>query len=169
MADYKSLGYKIMQLEGGYANHPYDKGGPTMKGVTFKTFKSFFGEDSSLTDLLHITDEQWFLIFKTGYWDAVNADNIINQSIADIVVDFAYMSGPRTAIKKIQKALKLKCDGVVGPDTLNMLNGSDPELIFETIKEARRKFFDDIVAKDIRQLRFKQGWYNRLNKFNFEK
>jgi lysozyme family protein len=38
MADYKKLKPFILKWEGGYANHPLDKGGPTNKGIILTTF-----------------------------------------------------------------------------------------------------------------------------------
>jgi lysozyme family protein len=41
MADYKKLIPHILKWEGGWANDSVDKGGPTMKGITLNTYKSY--------------------------------------------------------------------------------------------------------------------------------
>ena len=55
-------------------------------GVTLATFKAYYGGDKTIYDLKNITDEQWTRIMKV-YWDTCKADKIVNQSIANLVVD----------------------------------------------------------------------------------
>ena len=34
----------VLENEGGWSDHPRDPGGATMKGVTLKTFRAYFGQ-----------------------------------------------------------------------------------------------------------------------------
>lgn len=168
MADIKKLIPIIKKWEGGYSNHPMDKGGPTMKGITLNTFKKYYGEDKTADDLKNITDTQWLNIFKTGYWNPFKADSILSQSIANIVVDWAWGSGPVTAIMKVQKVLGVYADGKVGPVTLAAINTEDPKELFSKIWNARKQHFEAIVKKDPTQRVFLKGWMNRLNSYKYE-
>ena len=76
----------ILRWEGGFVDDPLDRGGATNKGITIGTFRNFYGKDATVEQLKNITDEQWLHIFKSGYWDKWKADDIENQSIANIVV-----------------------------------------------------------------------------------
>lgn len=41
MAKIELIVPKILKWEGGYVNHPFDKGGPTNKGITIETYESY--------------------------------------------------------------------------------------------------------------------------------
>ncbi len=46
----------VLVHEGGWANHPKDPGGATMKGVTLATFRRHYGQKMTKKDLRNITD-----------------------------------------------------------------------------------------------------------------
>lgn len=168
MANGKSLMPFIIKWEGGFVNNPYDKGGPTMKGVTLSTYQSFFGKDKTVDDLKKITDAEWFQIFKKGYWDPCKGDKIKSQSVANIIVDWAYNSGVRTASKHLQRYLGVVVDGIIGPKTISALNSKNPKDAFYALKKSREQFYRNIVAQNPLQGRFFRGWINRLNDLKFE-
>lgn len=168
MADASKLKPFILKWEGGFVNDPLDKGGATNKGVTLKTFKQFFGQDKTVDDLKKITDDQWLKIFKAGYWNPFKADEIWNQSIANICVDWAYNSGAATAIRKVQEVLGVKVDGQFGPKSLQTLNSKVPQKLFNDIKQKRIDFVNNIVKKNPTQAKFLKGWLNRINSLKFE-
>lgn len=154
----------VLKWEGGYVHHKKDKGGATNKGVTYKTWEAYCkkkGKEASLTTLRKMTNAEWMEIFKTGYWDAWKADSIMSQRVANICVDWSWMSGVKV-IKKVQKMLGLTADGVVGPKTLASINGHSEDALFGQIKELRKKYYENIVRKDPAQQIFLKGWLNRL-------
>lgn len=168
MADARKLMPFILQWEGGFVNDPIDRGGATNKGVTIGTFQSFY-PGKTVEDLKRITDDQWLNIFRSGYWDKWQADQIKNQAVANIVVDWAWASGARKTIRKVQELLGVTVDGIVGPNTLNAINSRDAEELFDRIKVARYDFVDAIVKRDPSQKRFINGWKNRIKSFKYEK
>lgn len=168
MADILKLKPFILKWEGGFSNHPNDKGGATMKGVTLSTFRYFFGKEKSVTDLCQITDEQWLTVLRECFWKPWKADQIKNQAIANICVDFAWASGTLTSIRKVQKALGLDTDGIVGPITLRALNGADAAKVFNTIKAERLRYIEAICQTNHSQVCFLRGWQNRINSIKFE-
>ena len=108
MADYRKLIPIIKKWEGGWANDKDDLGGATMMGVTIGTYTNYCrrkgkGKPSN-EDLRNITKEEWEDIFKTLYWDRWKADEIENQSIANILVDWVWASGVH-GIKRPQRML----------------------------------------------------------------
>lgn len=169
MADINKLVPLILKWEGGFANHPYDKGGATMKGVTIGTFRHFFGAEKTVEDLKRITNEQWTEVLRECFWKPWKADQIKNQSIANICVDFAWGSGCIKSVMKVQKAFGLTADGKVGPITLAVLNGEDAERVFETIKNERLRYVEAICKANPTQNIFLSGWKNRINDFKFKK
>ena len=168
MAKAELLKSFILKWEGGFVNDPLDRGGATNKGITIATFRQFYGKDATVEQLKNITEEQWLHIFKAGYWNPWKADEIINQSIANIVVDWAWASGPGTSIKQVQKVLGIASDGIVGPKTIEAINSADQRTLFADIRDARIEFIDNIVRRDPTQTRFLKGWKNRINDIKFE-
>lgn len=168
MADAKKLIPFILRWEGGFVNDPDDAGGATNKGVTIATFRHFYGAGATVEQLKRITDEQWFHIFKTGYWDRWRADEINSQSVANIVVDWVWASGSY-GITRVQKILGVPADGIVGPKTLAALNSRPAEPLFYQIRAARIAFVENIVRERPSQKKFLRGWTNRILSFTFER
>lgn len=158
----------ILEWEGGFVNDPLDRGGATNKGVTIGTFLSFY-PGKTVDDLKRITDDQWLTIFRDGYWNPWQADQIKDQAVANIVVDWAWASGVRKSIRKVQELLGVTVDGMVGNQTLSAINGKDAEELFDRIKVARYDFVDTIVNLDPTQKRFVKGWKNRIKSIKYEK
>lgn len=157
----------LKKLEGGYVNHPNDKGGATNKGVTLSTFRKYFGKTKTVNDLKNITNEQWQYIFKKGYWDRWKADLIKNQSIAELLVDWLYNSGT-WGVKYPQQVLGVVSDGVVGPKTIAAINSYPNQAeLFYKLWNRRKKHYEDIVKKNPSQKVFLKGWMNRLNSFKY--
>lgn len=162
MAKYTKLVAKILKHEGEYCGN-IDGMICTMKGVTLATYRKFFGNNKTCKDLKEITQAEWDLIFKEGYWDKWRADEINNQSIADLLVDWTWASG-RYGIILPQRVLGVKDDGVVGPKTIAAINNyPDQKELFWKLWIRRKRHFEDI-AKNGKE-KFLKGWLHRLEDF----
>lgn len=175
----------------GFSNDPADSGGATMVGVTFDTYKAYRrlrlrNRPQSAKELKQIKYEEWLDILKTMFWDKMHADDIANQSIANLCVNTVWGSGAGY-IKHIQGVLGVKQDGIVGPVTLCKINGWNPQsALFDKLWARRKKFFEDIVERSVADYerkvgrkvtqtelyqytkkKFLKGWLNRLNDFKF--
>lgn len=164
MADFKKYAPKLLQLEGGYTNHPDDQGGPTNLGITLNTYRQYCGQEKTIKDLRNMSYGVWEKIMKDMYWDRCQADKIENQSVAEIVVDWCINSG-MIGLRRVQEIVGCKPDGIAGPITISMINSSDPESLFERIMSARKQFYVNIVKRNPPQKVFMNGWMNRLSKF----
>lgn len=151
--------------EGKFGTDGRDCGG-TMMGVTLCTFRHFYGKDKTVEDLKGITDEQWFNIFKSGFYDKVKGDKIENDSLCLMIVDWAWMSGVKTAIKKVQSAIGVTADGIIGPKTLYALN-SDSKSAFYKILGRRQYFYQKLVEKNPENKKYIKGWTRRLNSIQY--
>ena len=167
MADARKMVPFIKKWEGGWANDPDDTGGCTMSGITIGTYRTYFGRNKTCEDLRRITEDNWLYVFKRGYWDKMRADEINNQSIAQLCVDMGWGSGCKTAIKKIQAALGLEADGIIGPLTLGALNNPNSRRVFETLWNMRYEWFNQI-AKRGNNAKFLKGWLRRLRDITYE-
>lgn len=153
--------------EGGFVNDPDDKGGATNMGITLKVYQKYFGKDKTAEDLKKITDDEWLTIFKDGYWDPWKADQINNQSIALLCTTMGWMSGTKTAIKKVQECLGTKADGIVGPKTLALLNKLPSSAVFRKLWVMRYTWLNQI-AKSGNNKKFLRGWLNRHNDIKYK-
>lgn len=172
MADVKKLVPHILKWEGGWANDPDDLGGATNKGVTFKTYKKYckmIGKPQpSVGDLRRLDDEEFTDILKTLYWNVCKADFIESQSVANLIVDWAWNSGAVTAIKHVQRIVGVEDDGIVGKITLAAINSRSPLPLFGQIREARIDYYHSITNSRPANSKFLRGWLNRVNDFQFE-
>ncbi len=167
MADYKSLKPFILKWEGGYVNDPDDLGGVTNRGITLATFRQHYGQAKTAADLRRMTDAQWDNIFKTGYWDRWQGDNIRSQSVANMLVDWLWCSGSY-GIRIPQRVLGVSVDGSVGAKTLAALNAQDPKTIFNRLKQERLDFISRICQTRPQNRKYKKGWENRINAIKFQ-
>ena len=171
MANSSKLVPFILQWEGGFVNDPLDVGGATNKGITIGTFTEYKRRKGlktpTIQDLKNISNEDWHEVFKGLYWDRWKADEIKNQAVANILVDWVWASGVH-GIKRPQRLLGVTADGVVGSKTIAALNAKDPAELFKMIKADRIKFIDEICEKRPANNRFKKGWLNRINAIKYE-
>lgn len=168
MADPQKLKPFILRREGGYVNDPDDSGGATNKGITIATFRHYYGANATIKQLQALTDEQWMHIFLCGFWNPFKADNIANQSIANICVDWAWASGTGTAIREVQALLGVAVDGIVGAKTLAAINNAIQRHLFAKIQSARLRFVEGVVRRSPRKKKFLNGWRRRINSLSFE-
>ena len=167
MADFKIYAPKLLQFEGGFVNHPDDKGGVTNLGITLQTYRDYCGQDKTIKDLQNLSYGTWQKIMKDLYWDKCRADEIESQSLAEILVDWCVNSG-MVGLRKVQEIVGCKPDGICGPITLSLINTSDARSLFERIWNARKQFYTNIVKRNPSQKVFMNGWMNRLNSFKYE-
>lgn len=173
MADIKKLAPFILKWEGGFVNDPLDKGGATNMGVTIGTWRSVGydkdGDGDIDVDDLRLLDTKDVIerVLRPHYWNRWRADEIKNQSVANILVDWVWASGAH-GIRRPQRILGVTVDGIVGPKTIAAVNSMDPMELHFRIKNDRIKFIDEICEKNPSQERFRRGWLNRINSLVFE-
>lgn len=147
-----------------------DRGEDTMCGVTLKTFREWrkrMGKPvPSVEDLKALQYDEWLAILKQFFWDPCKADNIKNQSIAQMLVDWRWVNGNQ-AVRDAQTVLSCVADGIVGPKTLAALNAPDSLSVFNRLKNARLRAYERIVQRSPSQMRFYNGWVNRTNSIQY--
>ena len=157
----------IQSWEGGFCKVKSDRGGATNKGVTLATFRSVYGNNKTESDLKKMTDDQWQYIFGKWYWDRWKADTLQSQSIANLLVDWLWCSGSY-GIRIPQSVVGVEADGLVGPKTIAAINGyKDERVLFDKLWKARKAYIERISKGS--QLKFREGWLNRLNGIKYGK
>ena len=155
----------------GFANDPDDLGGATICGVTLATFTEYCRRKGyprpTIVRLKAIKYKEWLEILKTMFWDKWKADQINNESIALILVDWVWGSG-KYGITIPQRAIGVTADGIVGPKTIAAVNAKDPKQLFDLIRKERLAYIERICRSRPTNLKYKRGWLNRLNDIKFK-
>lgn len=178
MADFNLAIPKVLDLEGGFQNHPDDSGNyyngeliGTNRGITPGVYAAYLGRDVTESDMLAITQAIAKDIYKVRYWDRIKGDLINSQAVAEIFFDGAVNHGVSRGTKLMQETLNqnfgdnLSVDGVVGPLTLAAINQANASQLHNAYKARRIDFYHQIVANKPSQSVFLQGWLNRMNEF----
>ena len=162
---------KLTAFEGGYVDDPDDLGGATNMGITYRTYCAYMvkkGLRPTPEKFRAMTIEQRDAIIESEYWDKCKGDEILNQSVAEALIDWFINSGYNATIA-LQKILKMeKIDGIVGPKTLRAINTSNPKELFNALITARLEFVEGIVKRDPTQQKFLKGWKNRIKSLEFK-
>ena len=161
----------VVAVRKGFSNDPDDRGGATMCGITLKTYSSYRKKkgqhEPSVDELKKITLCEWLDVLKTLFWDKMKADNIINQSIANLCVDNVWGTGPGY-IKNIQRTLGVTADGIVGNQTLSAINSHPNQReLFGKLWEKRRLFYLNLTVSNPTYNKYMKGWMNRLYDYKF--
>lgn len=101
--------------------------------------------------------------YKANFWDSANLGAIKNDRIADLIFKFGVNTHPKTAIKRAQKTVGVKMDGIIGKITLKAFSEIS-EKDFETkYKKEFEIFYMDLVRNNPEKYgRFSGGWLNRV-------
>ena len=153
---FKSLDL-VLKHEGGFVDHPDDPGGATNKGITHKTYSKWLGRPlEDVDELKSIPDEHVQLIYKQDYWDKIMGDDLPN-GVDFCVFDWAVNSGPSRAAKALQKASRVKADGIIGPRTLLAVQDERADDLIEIIAHEREEFYRSLKTFGT----FGKGWLRR--------
>lgn len=152
----------VLDREGGYSNHPLDRGGPTKWGITHRNYDKYRrATGQRMQDVREMTEDECRQIYHRYYWVEAKCDAWpwpVNRA----VFDAATQHHPVWAIKLLQRAAGVDDDGIVGPITFDAVTDADPhELVDELIWE-RLRYYARIVRNDPSQSAFILGWVNRM-------
>lgn len=154
---------KILIHEGGWANHPKDPGGATMKGVIQRVYDGYRRRlNLPVQSVRLISDHELQEIYRKQYWDEIKGDEL-PQGVDYVVFDGAVNSGPLQSIKWLQRALGAlytgKVDGVMGQGTLGALAMvNDCDALIAKIIERREAFLRALKTFST----FGKGWMSRI-------
>lgn len=152
----------------GITNDPDDRGGATLVGITFSTYSTFKAtavkepKTVALERFRNLSYAEWLEILKTMFWDRWRADEIRNQEVAEMLVDWVWTSG-KHGITLPQRLLGVKADGIAGRETLEAVNSRDGAALFQRLKRERLVFIDRICLSHPANRKFRNGWIRRIN------
>jgi lysozyme family protein len=143
MANFEIAYENVLTAEGGYVDHPNDRGGETYKGVARNFHPTWKGweiidsckVESAFPRMLEgnaALQEHVHAFYKAEFWDKVKGDSIKQQELAEEMFDTAVNMGVKYGGLFLQKTLNILnnqgkrypdigADGAIGPVTLDTL------------------------------------------------
>lgn len=149
---------EILRHEGGWADHPSDPGGATMKGITIGTYRQWKGRAVTKAELRAISDEEVAAIYKRNYWDKVRGDDL-PAGLDLVAFDAAVNSGPSRGAKWLQTALGVAADGKIGPKTIAAAESADAATAINRALDVRLSFLKGLRTWPT----FGKGWGRRVD------
>lgn len=134
-----------------------DRGGLTKYGITEVQYPKL--------DIANLTYEEAFQIYIRDYWSAAKG-NDIPRPLNALTYDLCVTSGPKNAIRVLQRAVGANDDGIWGPQTKAAAIeacSTTPKMLAAArlFTEKRIAFYQAIVKNDSSQSKFLNGWINR--------
>ena len=141
--------HRVLGHEGGYVNNPNDPGGETNWGISKRSYPS--------VDIKHLTRDGAKVIYRMDFWDRVKADQL-PDGVAYQLFDFAVNSGIETAVRALQRAVRVADDGHWGPRSQAALERmSESDVIMHLCAE-RLDFMTGLKKWPF----FGRGWARRI-------
>lgn len=155
----------LLDEEGGWSNHPADRGGATFNGVTQATYDDWRGrvKKQPKQSVRKATAEEIKELYDVLYWRASGCDRL-PWPISYLVFDASVNSGVSRGVRWMQQGLGVEQDGKVGPATRGAAqaavdSGNAQALL--AIVSARADFLADLVKRTSSQAVFLKGWWRR--------
>lgn len=168
----------LIAREGGYVDHPADRGGPTKYGITEQTARAF-GYQAAMRDLPLDRAKD---IYRAQYWERPGFEAVSRRMprLAEELFDTGVNMGPRVAATFLQRALNvlnrgatdypdIGVDGDVGQLTLHALDNLKAKranaetLLLRAVDALQGARYIEIAERNPSQEAFEAGWLsNRI-------
>lgn len=154
MARFENAIDKTLVREGGYVNDPKDRGGETKFGISKRAYPN--------VDIKNLTIDGAKDIYKRDYWNKIKGDAIADDLVAFEIFDTAVNMGVRTSSKLVQMVVGSHPDGIIGPKTLEKINGMDVELLVSKFRLSKIARYTYLVKIRPANRKFLYGWIRRV-------
>lgn len=138
---------KIIDREGGFVDHPADRGGPTKYGVTMATLAAYRKKPVTRQDIIDLTIEEAASVFRNMYLEPFRLYQADGQ-LYDLLVDASVHHGVNRVIKWITE-----------------INTLDREVLYREILKRRFQLIGNLITNRPSQAVFAKGWINRFVEF----
>ena len=149
-----------LYFEGGFSNHPADKGGRTYKGILQTEYNTYRRQRGlPPLDVTQMSDSELMEIYQ-GYWDNSRSATM-HPALAVVMFDTAINFGINNSVTFLQQALGLPQTGIFDAKTKEALaNGNNRNTALQMINE-RIIYRYKRVQEDPSQMAFFHGWLAR--------
>lgn len=153
----------VLLHEGGYVDDPADPGGATNYGISLRAARGFGSladvdgdGDVDADDILLLTPAQAGAIYKAHYWAPLRCE-ALPAGVDLVVFDIGVNAGPRAAVLMLQRALTVKVDRVLGPQTLAAAALAEARTVIDRMAALRAEHYRALPGYP----RFGRGWLRR--------
>jgi len=156
MISTKEMIYDLINREGGYVDHPADRGGPTNFGITLDTMLRWLVETMPTETAVQIYEKNYLMRPRI---------NELPEILIPFMFDSAVHHGPKKAIEMLQWEIGVSPDGVIGPKTIAAAKKHASPALVNDLVARRLEYFHNIVLRDSSQSVFLKGWISRAESF----
>lgn len=156
---------ELIRREGGYVNHPADRGGPTNYGITQKTLSAWRKRPVSAQEVKDLTEPEAREIYASMFIAEPKLDLVQDRELRELLIDCGVNHGPARAVRWLQIAVGANADGAIGPKTLAALSESRASDVYRAVVATRAVFYGRLIESDRSQAAFAAGWMKRLAEF----
>lgn len=151
---------EILTREGGYVDHPADRGDATKYGITRATLSRWRGHHVTASAVQALTVEEARDILTTWYVEQPGF-TALPEPLRAQVVDFGVTAGQAQAVKTLQRLVGTTPDGMLGPKTLAAVEAHDAFTLAKRYWQERIRFYAHLASLRPSQFVFLDGWLNR--------
>lgn len=149
---------RVLAREGGWSDRADDRGGPTNRGITLRTFARWrTGHEPTPAEVLALKDElralsenEARMIYLQLYVKDVRLDDLTSDRLKEAMFDWGVNSGPARPVTALQRTLGVTADGVLGPQTAAVANAKDGDRLAVLNVFDRVEFIADWMRNDKR-------------------
>lgn len=167
---------EILRREGGYVDHPADRGGPSKYGITRLTLARHRGGSATVEDVRELTEAEARRIYAADYFTGPQLHRIRDPYVAALAFDCAVNHGPQRVVRWLQKIVGVLDDGLLGRVSELAINTHEPVRLYQKLLARRVVFYGEIISQDPQlrvarlrgcrlQAEFALGWLRRAAEF----
>ena len=125
---------KLLNFENKYSMYSAGRNGESYCGISRKYFPRWSGwpiidgfhnkDDIIHEDLAEAVSDFYYIYF----WMKIGCQYIDDSFISGMIFNMSVYMGKKQTVKKVQRVLQVKPDGLIGPETTAPLNAMEPQL-----------------------------------------
>lgn len=146
----------LLVREGGYVNDPNDAGGETKYGISKRSYPN--------EDIKNLTPERAKAIYTRDFYNAPGFHKLPLE-YSEPVFDLGVHSGPAQAVRIMQRTVRAKADGALGPATVAAVTSRPAAEFRRRFAVERLLFYLSTILARPTNLKYARNWFGRAMEF----
>jgi lysozyme family protein len=149
----------VLTHEGGYTNHPADKGGPTNFGITIHDYRKYVNPRGTARDVRDMPLSTAKKIYRSKYWDIQRCDDL-PAGIDYLIFDYGVHSGIGRSGKVLRRLVGISdSTHTITDQVIAATAKRDPIMLIDAICNERMRYLKKLSNWSV----FGRGWARRVN------